>query len=957
MLRVRRLSWFLVVVLLIGMLFACQNSDETSMSSDSTTTADPKPSSQETSVPPTAVAGAPIEISVDPNVISPVTHKDDAQKLIERIVNPTDDAKIPRIELAPDVVHETGTLSVYRYRQVYRGIPILGQSVVLATNKNGVVLDVTGTVLSTGTVDTEAKISKAQAYQAGIDHIAKGYANSRLVQATRADMALWQEAQSVYRLVYPVDVLFLDEQDILRCRRLIVDAQDAQIRSDFSIDQAASASGTPVSIQKTCEGMTGNRVITVQKDGDTYTLVDHERQLYGYRIVSPESDGSAHNQNIGRSTQAISWAGEKASPTKSETDAMANLAQVIDYYKKNLAYQTYVGDQRVLTWFIAGMIHLPGVNPNSQDVFPFNACYYPVYSDKGKPADLICFTRPTSSSLFVSAHEYTHAVFQRILADNPDRDRSLEHRAVNEAISDIFATLVVADNQNRAPDWNAENKRDLMNPGSGYYRSYWSFLVSKPFIERLHHITGSGPEYAASTILSHAAYLMNQMVKENGYVEDTPRPELLPPKLLAKLWYDALYLLGGNVTFLNCRRAVEISARNLASQGLLSELQVRTITEAFDQVKLYIPFTEKPSEKPPEKPSLSLPVSGAAVTTVHSEPVSTASISATKTVPYTATNVQKTQATIKPSEKYSNFYTFIVRMMTTPRQNIANVVHSEGEWGSWGCDSGMDSIYFEKLGIRVVFFNEQCPQMYPGSGLKQSDVAMPQWLEIYNDSFMVKGENMDASVAELIDRFGQPIKTETTLFPYSMPDCFEYPLDKPLCRYRFRYKELLLDFLSESENGIAHLFQVELAANSRTEELVIILQMEYKNNTVRIRYAPVDIFFLKEDIIAALKNDGLIKNKLSELPDKGQRYLDEGYMNVKYKEQAWLSINSSTEIGIKKEGHNLQVVSQNQFVANRARLVENYWISRQVVSSITPQNAPLYGIVFRDGKLVGICER
>ncbi|MBO4876989.1 MAG: M4 family metallopeptidase [Ruminococcus sp.] len=205
------------------------------------------------------------------------------------------------------------------------------------------------------------------------------------------------------------------------------------------------------------------------------------------------------------------------------------------------------------------------------------------------------YMNPMSSVPDIIAHEYVHLVEHRIAGwDASVKQGNFEGGALMEAYSDILGELSETN-----PDWrmgtalfknNSGDKclRDLRNPVSTYtpknsagtrvsvkfYDDYNKFKTENP---GMYPSRSDVDNYSASTIVSHAAYLMST----SGIRKD----------VLAQLWYDSLSeYKNAYPSFSECRTAV-VSATNkyAAKKGYSARNKAELLGRvnwAFDKVNI-----------------------------------------------------------------------------------------------------------------------------------------------------------------------------------------------------------------------------------------------------------------------------------------------------------------------------------------------------------------------------------
>lgn len=231
--------------------------------------------------------------------------------------------------------------------------------------------------------------------------------------------------------------------------------------------------------------------------------------------------------------------------------------------------------------------------------------------EAGKKKAIMMIGSSYSATMYdVIAHEYTHAVQGTIVGLNGNYNNKMPD-AINEGIADIFGTLIESKIKDKSPDWimgedKDETTRNIANPTSGqsiecafellgkncpikakegkhvYNKNYKvsnnTCLIKLPYPDKYmgKNYYENRDEHPNSLVISHAAYLMWNGI--NGVAQ-----KKIPEDELAQIWYDSLYLMNSDATFMQCANAVYLAAKN---NGNLSEEQIGCVKEAFDAVGL-----------------------------------------------------------------------------------------------------------------------------------------------------------------------------------------------------------------------------------------------------------------------------------------------------------------------------------------------------------------------------------
>lgn len=476
-------------------------------------------------------------------------------------------------EFVLDSKEVSESITYYRFNQVYQGIPVLNQNIIIRVDKDHHVIGFSSYYVPNVKVSMDKTISEEQ-----LESIISSVFGSKntIKRKEIAILARTSKSQLIYVLEGYSDTEALE---------VIIDAHTGNIISKInSLSYARPYSYTG-------EGIDGiNYAITLQQECDsndcTYTFYDPERNIVvadisrvGYitgvltgpitpNIILSITNGKVDTHNIDEKT------------LKNAITTMAHYEQIYDYYWKVLGRKSYDNKGGKI------IVKINVSEETFQDQDLDNAFWAPyinqmfVGNSNGKSY---------SASLDVLAHEFTHGVINHTakFASFPkreDRNKAFETGALNEGYADILGSLIEGKNWTVAE--NNEVIRDLSNPlaynnpimkGGKYYfpDGYLSEDLSlEELLRRLKMESVSeydkGGVHSNCNVVSYAAYLMYQ----NGVFAN--REEM------AKVWYHSLLLLSSYSNFEDCALAVIESAKNLN----LSDVAIAKITQAFIDTKM-----------------------------------------------------------------------------------------------------------------------------------------------------------------------------------------------------------------------------------------------------------------------------------------------------------------------------------------------------------------------------------
>ena len=450
----------------------------------------------------------------------------------------------------------------YRMQQYYDDIPVYGRDVVLMADDEGTVIETTSNTLNVkGNLQT-ASTDRPTIDQNAFENALKSYfTDSKQFDAdefvfseiTADDLVIYSlDNKGSYTLAYRKTISFL-ANGFLRMFEVVYDPDKNEI---ISANETLNWAGNSVEVK----GKKKDARATGWQDGDTYSLYNDEYKIKVFDFSNVDKEQFRNNKKVDPDFEKAYKASVISSKDNSFDDnsiyALSTVSSIAEYYKS-------LGDDGFSSFHVALNGHSQSDNAGGGSTWVNDKCsgIMLLGSDiRGNDIDMI-------------GHEYTHAVSQKIVRwlDSEQTD------ALQEGLSDIFGILIETKvKEAKAPKWftnddhSGETIRDCISPRKKGFAEAVTDVVSNELIQK------EGYGYCYSTVISHAAYLMN-----NGISGD--KHKKIDDKLLAKIWYKALYLLHPDATFEQCANAVYTAAYN--TKGLTSE-QKLCVREAFGEVGL-----------------------------------------------------------------------------------------------------------------------------------------------------------------------------------------------------------------------------------------------------------------------------------------------------------------------------------------------------------------------------------
>ena len=502
-----------------------------------------------------------------------------------------------------------GGNAYYRFAQSYQGIPVYGRSLVVEADRNGTGLLLTGNYLDLGQMKTIPQIEQAVAITAAQEL----YGQDATVVCDGLTIYSLNDFSPV--LAWQLEVTGDTAQDIC-----FVSAVDGQVLATESMIRGE---------QVLCIGqdLAGHNVsfYAEYQDG-VYEMRDDSRQIIVYNAnggtakyssVVVDSFGniyrSKNDQWYDADNHKVTIIGQNFSfeirdeagnliDTRGEYAIEMRSGLVLNIWEKSQADRILITrqEQRVLSdslvWENPEAVTVMSLLKQTCDFWASDLMNRHGFDNQGGtviatyndnlngdttnayalPATaahigIISIGEDCSLTLDLVGHEYMHLVTDCVAG----LVNGGEAGAIDEALSDIFGEIV-EESVNGSCDWQ-HDKRNLANPRQSRRDSYPDTYQGDNWVFPEDNDPDGG-EHMNSTVLSHAAYLMNTGINADS------RYEALSMEDLAQLFYRTLQTLPKDCSFAEFRTLTEHAAQTMERQGMLSAEQVQCVSYAFFQV-------------------------------------------------------------------------------------------------------------------------------------------------------------------------------------------------------------------------------------------------------------------------------------------------------------------------------------------------------------------------------------
>ncbi|MEI5907406.1 M4 family metallopeptidase [Bacillus spongiae] len=451
-----------------------------------------------------------------------------------------------------------------RLQQVYKGTPVYGAVMTAHVDGEGVLTAVSGAVQpdldQKGALKAGGKLKKQEATTVAEQDLIESLGSTPEYEyAPKSELVIFVDGEEAH-YAYQVNLNFLSPEP--GNWNYFVDAVTGKVLNKINeIHTAKGKPGKPGGNNGTDEVGTGIGVLGGQKSLNTYLSSST------YYLQDNTRGGGIFTYDANQRTRLPGslWADDdnvlNASYDGAAVDAHHYAGVTYDYYMNVFNRDSYDGKGAPLE----STVHYSRSYNNA-----FWNGRQMVYGD-GDGSTFI----PLSGSLDVVAHELTHAVTDT----TADLIYSYESGAINEAMSDIFGTLVEFEANNN-PDW--EMGEDVYTPG---VRNDALRSLSDPtkYNDPDHYsvrYTGSGDNggvHINSGIINKAAYLLSEGGSHYGV---TVRG--IGQDKLGDIFYRSLtQYLTPSSSFSHLRATAVQSATDLYGAG---SAEVTSVNQAFDAV-------------------------------------------------------------------------------------------------------------------------------------------------------------------------------------------------------------------------------------------------------------------------------------------------------------------------------------------------------------------------------------
>lgn len=450
-----------------------------------------------------------------------------------------------------------GELTYYRLQQNYQGIPVYGKTIVVVADKNG-----------------EAKSINSNAYEIKGINTPQVYVDDTII--TKSIKSFFADEKQLTDIDFVVEsaekdkiVIYVASNVPIFCYKLIISSNYGIFDCFISCEkgEVVFLNSAIMSNQArfTESGQEKEQTFIAEKGSDNNSMTYVSSTGTEINIYTPKSNHK-YDWYSNNCADLVTWKnGNK--PDKSAVDTMTNLSIVYNYFLQQFARDSYDGNQTNINAYV----HIEGYkNYSNQDVDYINNAFHWIspnghvmaITKRFDKQDTTKALNEYSTDLDIIGHEFTHGVVSETCALENTAENYMP-AAINEAVADIMGYCIEAQTNRQPIDWVIRSIRAAY-PGA---TESDGFLYSMDDYE-----TSITEEHTLSTIISYAAYLMN-----NGVNGERTALEISD---IQSLWYHSLLLFPSDCTFSNVRNVVIDSADIIG----LSNDKKDCVKAAFDEV-------------------------------------------------------------------------------------------------------------------------------------------------------------------------------------------------------------------------------------------------------------------------------------------------------------------------------------------------------------------------------------
>jgi len=420
-------------------------------------------------------------------------------------------------ELAREL--KTGTSTVYRFSQKYKGIPVYGGEMVLMADNAGKVIALNGVYIPTDGLATTYTLGKGAASAAITEYVnsLEDFAVVEGINITEVKKAVCNTNNKSY-IAYTANVSGYNTSSEYIAYDVFVDGLNGEgvcVSVTSSFENGATA---------TQDDISGSYIYEMATASDKFNWNDDTMELSKEPI-------NINDVASGNSSAYVA-------SVKGAVDSAYN------YFNNAFGYKGIAGNGESFMVFINSNEYVEEDLPTERAMYTNGKLMF--FKEDLTQGDIDYNT---------VMHEYAHGVMHNIVGFCGTMEFS-ENSAIAEGLADVFAELAESTIAGAAPDW-IHGERVLFAPTDGY-------LTTIPVTIAINSVSDC---YSYSTIVSHLAAQIYNCAPSTSVQNE--------------LWFKTMCLMTKNTDFSELSSILNVVALNMYEEYKLTDTQYQQITECI----------------------------------------------------------------------------------------------------------------------------------------------------------------------------------------------------------------------------------------------------------------------------------------------------------------------------------------------------------------------------------------
>ena len=451
----------------------------------------------------------------------------------------------PKEELKLTNVNRSASGTTYTFNQYYNGMRVLGNTITISVDNEGKTTSLHSSVINRTLIEENIEDSSILTENEIAGIINSMYPN---VQNQNTEHIIYSEEYGKDFCHAYLSEITLDTMDNLL---VVFNANSGSILKEFSASNNAMTTSSglnetgvnvtfPVNEDIKYEGkLNSSFQLVFYPKTKTYTMEDTNRDIYMYDMNN-DNKKYKMTEDMTTATTPVVWSDASAIST------YQNVITVYDWWQSKYGYKGLNGTGGKVKIYM----HDSTLNNNASYTWS-------IFNESIHFGDYTSFAMAGMSKggqLDCVGHEYTHGVVRHKTSDLFAYSDKIPG-TINEAYADIFGSFINSNTWRTSP-------RDISNPNSTNNPSK---------VSDSHFLSDFSEEHKNSTVISHAAYLMESKYK-------------IPFDKLHDLWYDSL---SEGYDIWSDLYTVRTNVIKSARKNNFTYDEISAIKSAFDDVEIY----------------------------------------------------------------------------------------------------------------------------------------------------------------------------------------------------------------------------------------------------------------------------------------------------------------------------------------------------------------------------------